>query len=127
MQDSVAIPFEELELASIAGRDCVDKLADPTPEMLTDPLFKVIFNAIKTWDVAIPGECISEATGNHARAIYDALMELSLEWPWVMETSWHCPIGGEPCIVSKVAYHRHIPVGVLSEPTLHYQYPHKPT
>lgn len=49
---------------------------DPTPEMLNgDPVFDAIWNAIKTWDINVPhaysGYC--GATGNHARAIYDAL------------------------------------------------------
>lgn len=52
---------------------------DPTPEMLADPLFTAIWEAIKTWDINVPhaysGYC--GATGNHARAIYDALVAAS--------------------------------------------------
>ena len=48
---------------------------DPNPEMLDDPAFNAIWNTIKTWDINVPdvydGYC--EATGNHARAILDAL------------------------------------------------------
>jgi len=48
---------------------------DPTPEMLQDPLFNKIWETIKTWDINVPaiyaGYC--GATGNHARAIYDAI------------------------------------------------------
>ena len=48
---------------------------DPTPEMLNDPKFNAIWNVIKSWDVHVPGAyagyCVS--TGNHARAILDAL------------------------------------------------------
>lgn len=49
---------------------------DPTPEMLNgDPLFDAIWSVIKTWDINVPhaysGYC--GATGNHVRAIYDAL------------------------------------------------------
>jgi hypothetical protein len=48
---------------------------DPTPEMLADPLFEAIWHVIKTWDINVPdiylGYC--GATGNHARAIYDAV------------------------------------------------------
>jgi hypothetical protein len=49
---------------------------DPTPEMLNgDPLFDAIWNSIKTWDINVPhaysGYC--GATGNHVRAIYDAI------------------------------------------------------
>lgn len=49
---------------------------DPTPEMLNgDPLFDAIWNVIKSWDIAVP-EAYSGytgGTGNHARAIYDAI------------------------------------------------------
>lgn len=48
---------------------------DPTSEMLDDPMFNAIWNCIKTWDINVPevydGYC--GATGNHARAILDAL------------------------------------------------------
>lgn len=47
----------------------------PTPEMLDDPAFNAIWNAIKSWDVNVPhvygGYCGAE--GNHVRAILDAL------------------------------------------------------
>ena len=50
---------------------------DPTPEMLKSPLFNVIWDTIKHWDIAVPdayaGYC--GATGNHVRAIYDALVK----------------------------------------------------
>lgn len=48
---------------------------DPTPEMLNDPEFNAIWNCIKTWDVNVPGAYSGycEATGNHVRAILDAL------------------------------------------------------
>lgn len=48
---------------------------DPTPEMLNDPEFEAIWQTIKTWDINVPraylGYC--GATGNHVRAILDAL------------------------------------------------------
>jgi hypothetical protein len=48
---------------------------DPTPEMLVDPHFEAIWQTIKTWDINVPaaygGYC--RATGNHVRAILDAL------------------------------------------------------
>ena len=48
---------------------------DPTPEMLNNPTFNKIWNCIKSWDINVPeayqGYC--GATGNHARAILDAL------------------------------------------------------
>jgi len=51
------------------------KWPDPTPEMLGNSRFNAIWNAIKTWDINVPhaygGYC--GATGNHARAIFDAL------------------------------------------------------
>lgn len=49
---------------------------DPTPAMLNDdPLFDAIWQTIKAWDINVPtayaGYC--GATGNHVRAIYDAV------------------------------------------------------
>jgi hypothetical protein len=48
---------------------------DPTPEMLASPKFNAIWNVIKSWDINVPevyaGYC--GATGNHVRAILDAL------------------------------------------------------
>jgi len=48
---------------------------DPTREMLDDPTFNAIWNVIKSWDVNVPhaycGYC--GATGNHVRAIMEAL------------------------------------------------------
>lgn len=51
------------------------KWPGPTPEMLNDPTFNAIWNVIKSWDINVPdaysGYC--GATGNHVRAILDAL------------------------------------------------------
>ena len=48
---------------------------DPTPEMLKDPMFDAIWNVLRTWDISVPeaydGYC--GATGNHVRAILDAV------------------------------------------------------
>lgn len=48
---------------------------DPTDAMIASPVFEAIWQTIKTWDVAVPaaysGYC--GATGNHVRAIMDAL------------------------------------------------------
>lgn len=47
---------------------------DPTPEMLATPEFEAVWRAIKSWDIGTPhynGYC--GATGNHVRAILDAL------------------------------------------------------
>lgn len=48
---------------------------DPTPAMLENPTFNAIWNVIKTWDINVPSayEGYCGATGNHARAIFDAL------------------------------------------------------
>lgn len=49
---------------------------DPSPEMLNgDPLFDAIWQTIKRWDVNVPGVYLGYmgATGNHVRAIYDAV------------------------------------------------------
>ena len=52
-----------------------DTWLDPTPEMLEDPDFEKIWQVIKSWDINVPsayaGYC--GATGNHVRAILDAL------------------------------------------------------
>lgn len=51
---------------------------DPTPAMLETPEFEAIWQCIKKWDIAVPnaygGYC--GATGNHVRAILDALADL---------------------------------------------------
>lgn len=48
---------------------------DPTDEMLADPRFEAVWQRIKSWDISVPevygGYC--GATGNHVRAILDAL------------------------------------------------------
>jgi hypothetical protein len=48
---------------------------DPTLEMLDDPKFEAVWQRIKSWDINVPdvyaGYC--GATGNHVRAILDAL------------------------------------------------------
>jgi hypothetical protein len=48
---------------------------DPTPEMLRSAEFEKVWQCIKKWDIKVPdaysGYC--EATGNHVRAILDAL------------------------------------------------------
>lgn len=48
----------------------------PTPEMLADPLFEAIWQAIKTWDINVPGAYSGYmgATGNHARALFEAII-----------------------------------------------------
>ena len=48
---------------------------DPTPAMLEDPQFEAIWQTIKSWDINVPGayQGYCGATGNHVRAILDAL------------------------------------------------------
>ena len=49
---------------------------DPTPEMLESPEFEAVWNVIKSWDISVPeayGDFYCGATGNHVRAILDAL------------------------------------------------------
>ena len=48
---------------------------DPTPAMLADPRFEKVWQVIKTWDIAVPGAYSGYcgATGNHVRAVLDAL------------------------------------------------------
>jgi hypothetical protein len=50
---------------------------DPTQEMLDRPDFMAIWKCIKSWDIHVPGvyEGYCGATGNHVRAILDALEE----------------------------------------------------
>jgi hypothetical protein len=48
---------------------------DPSPAMLERPEFEIIWQVIKRWDINVPeaysGYC--GVTGNHVRAILDAL------------------------------------------------------
>lgn len=48
---------------------------DPTPDMCDSPKFIKIWNCIKSWDINVPGAYTGYcgATGNHVRAILDAL------------------------------------------------------
>jgi len=50
---------------------------DPTPEMMKSLEFNAIWDLIKNWDINVPevdGEGVySGATGNHVRAIIDAI------------------------------------------------------
>lgn len=48
---------------------------DPSPEMVASPDFEKVWQCVKHWDINVPevyaGYC--GATGNHVRAILDAL------------------------------------------------------
>lgn len=51
-----------------------EKNPAPTPEMLEDPLFCAIWEAIKGWDIGCKEyEGHAGAMGNHARAVYEAI------------------------------------------------------
>jgi hypothetical protein len=52
--------------------------SDPTEEMLKTPEFEAVWQCIKSWDVHVPGAYTGYcgATGNHVRAILDALASL---------------------------------------------------
>ncbi len=51
---------------------------DPTPEMLETAEFEAVWQCIKKWDIHVPGAYSGYcgATGNHVRAILDALHKL---------------------------------------------------
>lgn len=48
---------------------------DPTNNMMSRPEFDAIWDCINTWDINVPGayQGYCGATGNHVRAILDAL------------------------------------------------------
>ena len=60
---------------------------DPTPGMLEDPYFNAIWDTIKGWDIAVPMAYrgYEGATGNHVRAILDALTNARAK---LAEASW---------------------------------------
>lgn len=48
---------------------------DPTADMLNLPEFEAVWQCIKDWDINVPGAYVGYcgATGNHVRAILEAL------------------------------------------------------
>jgi len=55
----------------------------PTDEMMESTEFKAVWDCIKTWDINVPevdGDMYSGATGNHVRAILEALGTSRLSW-----------------------------------------------
>lgn len=71
---------EDALVEAVMGKDADPTQAsvpwpDPTPEMIAMPEFETIWQCIKSWDINVPyayeGYC--GATGNHVRAILDAL------------------------------------------------------
>lgn len=67
------------EIYPVDGFEQTRDWPNPTPEMLSDPKFEAIWQAIKGWDINVPdaysGYC--GATGNHVRAILDALASVN--------------------------------------------------
>lgn len=63
------------EVTAVDGFKRSREWPDPTPEMLASPEFEAVWQLIKSWDINVPeaysGYC--HATGNHVRAILDAL------------------------------------------------------
>ena len=50
---------------------------DPTPEMIDTPEFEAVWQAMKGWDIETQhGDGYCGTTGNHVRAILDALSEI---------------------------------------------------
>jgi hypothetical protein len=78
INDSNIQPAAALEVViptKLAGQD----YPDPTPEMLKDPRFEVIWQAIKGWDLErTRGAGYAGATGNDVRRILDALDAVAL-------------------------------------------------
>lgn len=74
---------QEIEVKGPEPREPRIAWPDPTPEMLHDPMWLAIWNAIKTWDVNVPGAYSGYcgASGNHARAIYDAIRRIPAREP----------------------------------------------
>jgi len=56
----------------------------PTPEMMMTTEFEAVWDCIKTWDINVSGIDdkyeYSGATGNHVRAILDALGIFDVKW-----------------------------------------------
>lgn len=77
LRETGRLPGEELAVAD--GHVRTIEWPDPTPEMLSSPRFEAIWQAIKSWDINVPeaygGYC--GATGNHVRAILDALAKVT--------------------------------------------------
>lgn len=68
-----------MELIAADGFERTKEWPDPTPEMLADPRFEAVWQAIKSWDINVAGAYSGYmgATGNHVRAILDALATVS--------------------------------------------------
>lgn len=65
-------------LVATDGHTKTIRWPDPTVEMMATPEFEAIWKCIRTWDINVP-EAYSGymgATGNHVRAILDALASI---------------------------------------------------
>jgi hypothetical protein len=56
---------------------------DPTHKMLESAEYKAVWECIKHWDIHVPGVYggYCSATGNHVRAVLDALAKIRKERP----------------------------------------------
>lgn len=70
--------FESRIAAEKQPRISTGNYADPTPEMLVDPVWNAIWEEIKHWDINVPSEYggYCGATGNHTTAIYQAIAKV---------------------------------------------------
>ena len=77
---------------------------DPTPEMLATPEFEAVWQTIKTWDINVPGAYFGYcgATGNHVRAILDALGCKPRERDIQEEVNDVCQAGNVPAYDDKI-------------------------
>lgn len=79
LEAMLAAPAQRIEIrpdGTIVAHDIPkQEWPDPTPEMLDSPEFEAVWQCIKTWDINVPGAYggYCGATGNHVRAILDAL------------------------------------------------------
>ena len=78
--DSRVVTSDEIERGGLI--QTIDKVEeprlawpDPTGKDLKNPLFHVIWECIKKWDINVPNAYVGYcgATGNHVKAIMDAL------------------------------------------------------
>ena len=71
--------MDDVAKKSFYGKTPETPWPDPTPEMLEDPIFNAIWNVIRSWDINVPAVYVGYcgATGNHVRAIMDALPRLA--------------------------------------------------
>jgi hypothetical protein len=76
------LPAQHPFMRMIKARDAASSrnYSDPTPEMLSDPLWNAIYNEIQAWDINVPSEYggYCGATGNHATAIFLAIKKAGL-------------------------------------------------